>query len=524
MDARDTTCPAGAITKEGKMGLTINTNIASLNAQRNLDKTKSPLETAMQRLSSGLKINSAKDDAAGLAIATRMQRQSRGLSVAIRNANDGVSFAQTAEGAMDEMINALQRISELSQQSASYNTSLDRTSMNTEVSELINELSRIVSQTRYNGDKFLNQSKSIDIQVGVEVKETINISTNNVGPTTMGVSTSFTNSLDASAVATSGYIAYTQATSSTALTLEGATIGNAFTSGSDYRNNSQNVINRINEYTNDTGVTAFGFGNSLTLSTAQMVASAALEVASGYLTINGTQIGTFTTASSGGTTQSNLITAINNKTTTTGVTAVAVDVSGAVDTSIDSATRIVLSNTSGAAISAAYNTSVTNASTMTTQAMASASMSVSAGQNGKIIFNDSLTDTSMAMSTVSGAVFGLGSSTSSLSLTASTVNDVSVTSSGNANVAILVAKEALETLNTEKATLGAKLNRFESTIRNLENVRENVTAARSRIMDADFAVETANLTKFMIIQQAGISVLAQANSMSQNVLALLSGR
>ncbi len=503
------------------MGLTINTNIASLNAQRNLNKTKSPLESAMQRLSSGLRINSAKDDAAGLAIATRMQRQSRGLSVAIRNANDGVSFAQTAEGAMDEMINALQRISELSQQSASYNTSLDRTSMNTEASELINELSRIVSQTRYNGDKFLHQSKSIDIQVGVEVKETINISTNNVGPTTMGVSTSFTNSLDASNVAAAGYISYDAATSSTALTLEGATLGNAMAAGSDYRNNSQNIINRINEYTNDTGVTAFGFGNSLILSSANLVAATAGEVASGYLTINGTQIGTFTQASSGSATQANLITAINNKTTTTGVTAVAMDSNGAVATNMDSTTRIVLANTSGAAISAAYNSSVSGGSGITTHVMASASMSVTAGQNGKIILNDGLTDTSLAMNARAGALMGLGTATTSMSLTASTVNDVSVTSSGNANVAILVAKEALELLNTEKATLGAKLNRFESTIRNLENVRENVTAARSRLMDADFAVETANMTKLMIVQQAGISVLAQANTMSQNVLALL---
>ncbi len=506
------------------MGLTINTNIASLNAQRNLNKSKSPLETAMQRLSSGLKINSAKDDAAGLAMATRMLRQSRGLSVAIRNANDGVSFAQTAEGAMDEMINALQRISELSQQSASYNTSLDRTSMNTEVSELISELSRIVSQTRINGDQFLNQTKSIDIQVGVEVKETINISTSNVSPTTMGVSTSFTNSLGASDVAKAGYIAYTQATSSTALTLEGATLGNAMAAGSDYQNNSQNVINRINEYTNDTGVTAFGFGNSLVLSSAQMVGATAVEVAAGYLTINGTQIGTFTQASSGSATQANLITAINNKTTTTGITAVAVDSSGAVMSDLTSLSRIVLANTTGAAISASLNSSVSGGSGITTSVMASTSMSVSAGQNGKIIFNDSLTDTSVAMSTITGAITGLGSSTSTLSLTATTVNDISVTSAGNANIAILSSKEALEVLNTQKATLGAKLNRLESTIRNIENVRENVTAARSRIMDADFAVETANMTKNMIMQQAGISVLSQANSLSQNVLSLLSGR
>ena len=506
------------------MGLTINTNIASLNAQRNLNKSKSPLETAMQRLSSGLKINSAKDDAAGLAMATRMTRQSRGLSVAIRNANDGVSFAQTAEGAMDEMINALQRISELSQQSASYNTSLDRTSMNTEVSELISELGRIVSQTRINGDQFLNQTKSIDIQVGVEVKETINISTSNVSPTTMGVSTSFLNSLGASDVGKAGYIAYNQASNATALTLEGATLGNAM-DGSDYMNNSLTVINRINEYTNDTGVTAFGFGNSLALSTSPMGVASSGEVAAGYLTINGTQIGTFTiSATTGSSAQANLITAINNKTTTTGVTAVALNSSGAVMSDMDSTTRIVLANTTGAAISASLNSSVSGGGDFASHVMSSASMSVSAGQNGKIIFNDSLTDTSVSMSTISGAVMGLGTSTAAISLTATTVNDISVTSAGNANIAILVAKEALEVLNTQKATLGAKLNRLESTIRNIENVNENVTAARSRIMDADFAVETANMTKYLIMQQAGISVLSQANSLSQNVLSLLSGR
>src|SRR3989304_974007 len=313
----------------------------------------------------------------------------------------------------------------------------------------------------------------------------------------MGVSTSFTNSLGASDVAKAGYIAYTQATSSTALTLEGATIGNAFAAGSEYQNNSQNVINRINDYTNDTGVTAFGFGNSLVLSSTPMVSATSGEVAAGYLTINGTQIGTFTQASGGSATQGNLITAINNKTTTTGITAVAVDSSGAVMSDITSLSRVVLASTS---------------------------MSVSAGQNGKIIFNDSLTDTSVAMSTITGAVVGLGSSTATLSLSATTVNDISVTSSGNANIGILVSKEALELLNTQKATLGAKLNRLESTIRNIENVNENVTAARSRIMYADFAVETANMTKYLIMQQAGISVLSQANSLSQNVLSLLSGR
>ena len=132
------------------MALTINTNLFALNAQRNLRRSESPLQQAMQRLSSGYRINSARDDAAGLAIATRQLRQITGLSVAMRNANDGVSFAQTAEGAMDEMVNALQRVYEIAEQAASYNTSTDRSSMNEEVTKLVAELNRIVNQTKYN--------------------------------------------------------------------------------------------------------------------------------------------------------------------------------------------------------------------------------------------------------------------------------------------------------------------------------------------------------------------------------------
>ncbi len=503
------------------MGLSINTNLFALNAQRNLRKTQNPLQKAMQRLSSGLRINSAKDDAAGMAISTRMSRQITGLSVSMRNANDGISFAQTAEGAMDEMTTNIQRIYELAEQAASYNTSADRTSLNTEVQELIAELNRVVSQTRYNGEQFLNQAKSIDIQVGTEVKETINISTSNVSPSTMGVNTSYNSTVGASDMAAAAYIAYDTASGSTAATLAGTTLGAAL-DATEYKNNSQAVINRINQYTGDTGVTAFSFGNSLALSTAAVAAATVGTVAAGYLTINGTQIGSFTTASSGGTTQTNIIAAINNKSTTTGVVAVAISSSGAVQSSVDSATRIVLANTTGAAITTSLDSTVTGASSMSTDLLASTSMSVAAGQNGKILFSNDLTDsTSVSMNTVSGAIFGLGTSTSSVSLTATSINSVTITNTANANIAILAAKQGLDTLNSERATLGAKLNRLESTIRNLDNVRENLTAARGRILDADFAEETANMTKSMIMQQAGISVLSQANSLPQNILALL---
>jgi len=245
------------------MALSINTNLYALNAQRNLRKSENPLAQAMQRLSSTLRINSAKDDAAGLAIATRMTTQINGLSVAMRNANDGVSFSQTAEGAMDEMINALQRIYELANQASSYNTSSDRSSMNQEVRQLVAELNRIVTQTKYNGEQFLNQSKSINVQVGVDVNETINISTSSVTPTSMGVSTSYTSSLAASDVSLAAVRGYYSGGLGANATLEGVDLGDAITTASDYKNNSINIINRINQYTASTGVTAFSFGNAM---------------------------------------------------------------------------------------------------------------------------------------------------------------------------------------------------------------------------------------------------------------------
>lgn len=520
--------------KEEKMALSINTNLYALNAQRNLRKSESPLAQAMQRLSSTLRINSAKDDAAGLAIATRMTTQINGLSVAMRNANDGVSFAQTAEGAMDEMINSLQRIYELANQASSYNTSSDRSSMNQEVRQLVSELNRIVTQTKYNGEQFLNQAKSLNVQVGVDVNETINISTTSVTPTTMGVSTTYASTLGASDVAIAAGRLYARSGGlSNNAAIEGVDLGDAITTASDYQNNSINIINRINQYTASHGVTAFSFGNALVSSTHNMVVATTAQtttfVNSGYITINGVSIGSFVLASGasanaslgGATAIANLASAINAKTATTGVTA---KVELVDPTAGATETRIVLTNTNGAGIDISIDANVENASFITTHAFSTGSTSVGAGQNGKIIFNAGLTKTSLSIHSDAAPAFGYASNTTSISLTANSVNAVAVTDVGLANVTMLAAKQALDTITGEKAKLGAVQNRLTSTIANLDNVRENITSARSRIMDADFAVETANLTKAMIMQQAGISVLSQANTLPQNVLALLGGR
>src|SRR3990172_5944000 len=489
----------------------------------------------MQRLSSGYRINSARDDAAGLAIATRQLRQITGLSVAMRNANDGVSFAQTAEGAMDEMVNSLQRIYEISEQAASYNTSTDRSSMNEEVTKLVAELNRIVNQTRYNGEKFLNQAYSISIQVGVEVNETISISTANISPNSFGVQSTVSDFTDTSsnrsaiASAVAGMTLRATDGLSGDATLAGYDLGAAI-AYSDAANNSLAIINRVNEYTNSHNVTAFSFGNSYIASSAQAfssvdtgVADATVAINSGYLTINGVSIASTSNASNAASLATVLAAAINNKTSSTGVYAV---VLGSADTGSASNLSIALVNTTGAAITVSVATA--NAGTASAYAafFGQTGGSVSAGQNGKVVFSTPLGTTSRSTNAATDTLalgFGSGAATISISQSKS-VNDVTVTTVGNASLAILAVKQGLETLNSEKAKLGANLNRFESTLRNLDNVRENVIAARSRIMDADFSVETTTLTNMMIIQQAGISILAQVNTLPQNVLALLSGR
>ncbi len=504
------------------MPLVINTNIYSLQAQMALDKSQGPLQQAMQRLSSGLQINSAKDNAAGYAISTRQTTQINGLGVAIQNANDGLSFAQTAGGAMDAMITSLQRINELSIQSASNNTSTDRTSLNQEVQQLISELNRVVSQTTYNGDTFLNQAKSINIQVGTNVNDTINVSTANVSPTTMGVSTTYADSLTGANIAQAARSAYNSGGLGANATIAGQDVGDAL-AASSVQNNSLNVINQINQYSNATKVTAFSYGNALIGNATAMVATGSgVSVDQGYLTINGTQVGSFALSSAATTGIQNLAGAINNKTTQTGVSAYMLDSAGTNVTTATASTTIALANTTGAGISVSMDSGVANASLITTHNFATGTTSVDAGANGKIILNSDLTTTSVALDgTATGAALGLGTAASSVSLTATSVNALSVTNVANANIAILATQKALDVITSEQAKLGAVQNRLDTTVSNLSNVQENATQARSRITDANFATESANLTKNLILQQAGISVLQRANNLNQNVLALL---
>ncbi len=495
------------------MALVINTNILSLNAQRNLSRSQGVLQVALQRLSSGLRINSAKDDAAGLAISTRMERNIRGLTVAIRNSNDGLSILQTAEGAIDEMTNALQRIYELAEQAASYNTDLDRSSLNQEVSQLIDELSRTVNQTRYNGQKLLAGGFSADIQVGVEVNETINITISNLSPSTMGVASNYSTitNLSDSALAQRIAVQYVTASSATP-TVNGVSIGSQFSANTL----AVNKVDRLNQYSSSTGVSAFVYGNGLVGNGFDSAALSSADIAAGALVINGISIDAAAPGAGGtlGELADNLVAAINAKTAQHGVTAVKVN-DGTAD-------RIVLINRNGAAITVTANSSVD--SDITTF-FADGTTSIDAGANGAIVLNQDLNQTTVSFdaTATAGALTGDTADTTE-TLSNAPVNSMVVTTAAAANLTMLAVKEAMETINAERAIIGAKLNRFESVIRNLENTRENLSAAQSRIKDADYAIETAKLTRALILQQAGISVLAQANTIPQNVLALLGGR
>jgi len=490
------------------MPQSINTNVASLNAQRNLNKTQMDLNTSIQRLSSGLRINSSKDDAAGLAISTRMGTQISGLAVAVRNANDGISIAQTAEGAMDEMTKSLQRANDLALQAASYNTNGDRTSMNQEVTQIIDELSRVVNQTRYNGQQLLTGGFSADVQVGTNVNETINVSVNNLSPTGLGVASEYSTVNAASDATFADRIRNTQDTAldGSADSINGTVLA-AVTAGQK----SINKITAINNVSGTTGVNAFSYGNSAVATTdvldADATGAAGQTVGAGALTINGVSID----GNGANTTLDDLVTNINAKSGETGVTAVR-DAGAAANQS-----RLVLVNRTGSAITVGVN----SAAAATATGFASGTTSVDAGANGLIVLNQKLNSTTVTYDAAATGTAITGVAAATTTLANAPVNAQSVSTQSGANLALLAFQSALDQINSNRATLGAKLNRFDSTIRNLQNVSENISAARGRIQDADFASETASMTRAQILQQAGIAMVSQANSLPQAALSLL---
>jgi len=378
----------------------INTNVASLNAQRNVNASQSSLNTAMQRLSSGLRINSAKDDAAGLAISQRFTSQIKGLDQAARNANDGISLAQTAEGALVEVTNNLQRIRELAVQSSNAtNSASDRSALQTEVSSLKSEIDRVANTTAFNGVKVLDGSfNGAVFQVGANAGETI-------------------------------------------------TVGSI----------------------TDANLAALSSVSTASTASAQVSTLGTGAAAAGSLTINGIDIGALSAVGTAAERGAQVVDAINNVSTSTGVNA--------------------------------YVDSTTNQITLTS----SATITVGGTDDGTLTGFDGATGVTATATNQTG------------------LTTLDVSSYAGSQLAIQQIDSALDQVNVARASLGAVQNRFSSVVASVQTTSENLSSSRSRIQDADFAQETANLSRSQVLQQAGISMLSQANSSAQGVLKLLQG-
>ena len=465
------------------MAQVINTNIPSMTAQRNLSSSQSDLATSLQRLSSGLRINSAKDDAAGLAISERFTSQIRGLVQAARNANDGISLAQTAEGALKEVSNNLQRIRELAVQSANgTNSASDRAAIQTEVSQLIAEVDRVASQTTFNDIKLLDGTFSnAAFQVGANAGETITVAS---------VTSAKTADLGASISATLTDSAMTGDVSDFAV--NGVSISGTATSAKELAA----AVNALS----GTNVTAQA--GATTVAAGDITAGAASG--SGRITINNVT--------------TDLITLVGNDN--------AADLEEVRDkiNLISAATGVTASiDGNGVALTAADGRNITHA---IGAAEAGTFTAVNTGMIADATTRASvtLTGTSSAGITLTGTdvgTAGFTTTSAAATVTGTAVSNIDVSSVSGANAAITSIDAAMSTVNSTRATLGAVQNRFESVVSSLQERSENLSAARSRIQDADFAAETASLTRGQILQQAGVAMLAQANALPQNVLSLL---
>ncbi|MBV1913715.1 MAG: flagellin FliC [Cycloclasticus sp.] len=623
----------------------INSNIASLTAQRNLNTSQSDLNTSLQRLSSGLRINSAKDDAAGLAISERFTTQIRGLNQASRNANDAISLSQTAEGALGEIGNNLQRIRELAVQSANAtNSNSDRAALNLEVQQRLAEIDRVSSQTSFNGQKILDGTfGSAQFQVGANVGETISLDLStstrqaDLGAVATATSVDLTTVISAGTAAVTGSAA-TYTFDATNLIADYSTIAAVagsdtvdFSTGTPSVGDTVTVNGVVFSLADATGVSTVDSATAVTVNvdftngaTAQdavdeFVAAFALAVTDAGSAGTGTALTGLSAANAGGTSTTATISdtaaglaATVGRTVAASDATVAQNVTGSdADTSAnrtftiddadgDAAVTVTLStnitsatdlqgvinaartgtefaaSVSGTEITLTDDTNFTGSFTIggtnatlitdelvsttagvtdvplvagnsvtvaadfsiqigsgTAAAVADATYSTvqslvdavnsALGGNGEAVLNDDNTlsiianDTVAVTGTVGNTTLGLAASTAvSGSLTTAAVDTVA-----NSETTIRQVDSALSAVSSLRSTFGAIQNRFESTIANLASTTENLSAARSRIQDADFASETAALTRAQILQQAGVSILSQANSLPQNVLALL---
>ena len=474
------------------MTLSILTNSASLNAQRTMGQNSNKLQTNFERLSSGLRINSAKDDAAGLAITDRFTSQIRGLNQAVRNANDGISMSQTAESGLEEIGNILQRLRELSVQSSNdSNTATDRQAIQTEADALTSEIDRISGTTNFNGRQLLDGSFSgAKIQVGSNSGQSIEVSIDSAQTANLGAVASKTTATVTGTAMSAGDVVL----NGVSVRASSATDDTKSSTGQDASAISKAAA--INASSAQHGVTATVNANEHTGAAEIADAGGTLD-GTNYIEINGVRIqGDVINDDADGA----LRAAINAVSGQTGVVA-SLDGGTATDQ------KLVLTAADGRNINVAAGGT---GATIT---------GVSAGTTYGTMTLESDSDINI---TSTGTIGNAGLTTGITSVnTATNIGSMDLSTQAGADASIGTIDKALRQVSKQRASLGATLNRLESTVSNLSASSENLSAARSRIMDADFASETADFSKSQILQQASTSILAQANVSNQAALSLL---
>lgn len=545
----------------------INTNISSLNAQRNLNKSQGSLQTSLQRLSSGLRINSAKDDAAGLAISNRFTTQIRGLNQAVRNANDGISFAQTTEGALSEVTTALQRIRDLAVQSANdTNSSSDRESLQAEVDQLVSEINRIAETTTFNGTNVLDGSKdSLNFHIGANANQTVSVSGVDARASSLGSQPGVVQStgdrvdfLDGTDAGTQGVqetggtelnditdftIRLDSVDANDAINIADAAYGGNISTvatadlvdreDDNYGSGlAKSIASRINSIREDGETSLQGVyasaettfrgsdltGNDYSGSVDETEDSTAVGAGSldnGDLTINGVDIGPVDFQANDA--DGSLTNAINAKSDVTGVQA-SVDKNGELVLTADDGRDIIVSTADATVTNDLFG----GGDELDTDRFDANIDSLRVTGRITVTGTDTINFSGNSADELQLDSNGLAATGSEDNVQATgTINNADITTVDASNATIEAVDSALSQIDSFRADLGAIQNRFESTIRNLSSVSESLSAANSRILDADFASETAALAKNQVLQQAGISVLAQANALPQQALSLL---
>ncbi|MCK9623021.1 MAG: flagellin [Methylobacter sp.] len=474
------------------MALTVYTNVSSLNAQRNLNTSQSSLNTSLQRLSSGLRINSAKDDAAGLAISERFTAQIRGNEQASRNANDGISLSQTAEGALAEIGNNLQRMRELAvQASNATNSDSDRAAINNEVQALSTEIDRVAQNSAFNGTKLLDGSftaKNFQVGANNAASDSIQITAISSARTSALGGVSGANYAGVDGTAT------TAALNAGDVTLNGIQVGASTAGGAAGQTaaSAYSIAAAINAVSGQSGVTASAQATSI----AGVAPAASGAIAANAFSINGVNVGAVAAGGDAVGQGANVAASINAISSQTGVIASANATTGAVTLAAADGRDITIGGT-------VTNTGLTAATTHGTVKLEAA------------------TDIVVSGGAVASAGLTAATTTATPGAAVSTVATMNVLTATNALKALDTIDGALASINNSRAALGAYQNRFASVVANQQTTVENLSASRGRIQDADFAKETANLSRAQVLQQAGTAMLSQANQSTQGVLSLL---